>query len=103
MEQTILSRLGVKNDDNQQLKILRIFNRLFLLKLGLAIDDSLTDKQRQEFSQLDINSLDDIINWYYANVSDGQETYNQVFDHTIDEVKNQILRNNNPEFLNESA
>jgi len=95
MEQTILDRLGVKNNDHKQLKILRIFNRLFLLKLGLAIDDNLSDKQRHEFSKLSIDNFDDIINWFFANVPDGQEIYDQVFDHTINEVRNQILKNSN--------
>ncbi len=92
MDKTILSRLGVNEDDQKQINVLRIFNRLFLLKLGLAIDEDLTELQRKEFNSLNIDNIQTITDWYLTNVPNGQATYDLVFSHTIDEVKNQILR-----------
>ncbi len=92
MDKTILSRLGVNEDDQKQINVLRIFNRLFLLKLGLAIDEDLTELQRKEFNSLNIDNIQTITDWYLNNVPNGQATYDLVFSHTIDEVKNQILK-----------
>jgi hypothetical protein len=92
MDKTILSRLGVNEDDQKQINVLRIFNRLFLLKLGLAIDEDLTELQRKEFNSLNIDNIQTITDWYLTNVPNGQATYDLVFSHTIDEVKNQILK-----------
>ncbi len=92
MDKTILNRLGVNEDDQKKINVLRIFNRLFLLKLGLAIDEDLTELQRKEFNSLNIDNIQTITDWYLANVPSGQATYDLVFNHTIDEVKNQILK-----------
>ncbi len=91
-EEEILKQLGLSEASlDLKQKALITFNKILLMKLGLFLNDSLTEQQQLNFEQIAASSDATAINqWLNQNISNGEDLFKQALEDTVRDIKENI-------------
>lgn len=93
-QKQILLALDLNNapEELQQATLIS-FNKILMMKLGLFINDSLTDQQQFEFNQLveSTNDMEKISQWFSQNLVDSENLFKLALEDTVNDIKSNLI------------